>query len=277
MLEEKRRQLEEMLSGLAKNPICVAFSGGTDSSLLLKAASKAASERETEVYGVTFATRLHPKADLEIARKVAQECGAHFEVLPIDEAGNTAILSNPPDRCYLCKRYLFERLQEWCCQRGIQTILEGTNADDLNVYRPGIRAIQELGILSPLAQLSFTKEEVRELARKMGISVARRPSAPCMATRFPYHTQIDFSLLNRLEQGENYMKAAGFEVVRLRIHGDILRVEVEKEKLPLAIGKAQSIVNELKALGFRYVTLDMEGFRSGSMDEYLQQEATYKI
>lgn len=270
MLKEKQEQLEQMLSRLAKEAVCVAFSGGTDSSLLLKAASAAARERGTAVYGVTFATRLHPKADLVIARKVARECGANFQVLSIDESCNTAILSNPPDRCYLCKRYLFQQLQGWCSQRGIPTILEGTNADDLKVYRPGIKAIQELGILSPLAQLSFSKEEVRELAQKMGISVARRPSAPCMATRLPYHTQIDFNLLERLERGEDYMKAAGFEVVRLRVHGDILRIEVEKKKLPLALEKAGQIVKELKGLGFRYVTIDMEGFRSGSMDEYLQ-------
>ena len=144
--------------------------------------------------------------------------------------------------------------------------MEGSNRDDLEVYRPGLRAVRELGVQSPLAELDITKAEVRRLAQALGISVAGRPSAPCMATRLPYGTRLDFEVLDRLAEGERRMRSLGFGVVRLRLHGDILRLEVAAEKLADVVAQRENVTAALRELGFHYITLDMEGFRSGSMD-----------
>lgn len=265
--ESKLHLLREWMQKKAEHDICVAFSGGVDSSLLLKTAAEEAEKKGTKVYGVTFVSRLSPKADLDIARKVAGECKAEFEVLYVDESKNEELLKNTRERCYLCKKHLFSELIRWAHDRGVYTVLEGTNADDLNVYRPGLRAVRELEAESPLALLGINKEEVRSCAALCGLSVASRPSAPCMATRIPYDTPLDFDILAKLEQGEMKLKETGFGLVRLRLHGDVLRIEVQKEQLSQLAAHSEDVVRLLKELGFKYITMDLEGFRSGSMDE----------
>ena len=204
---------------LTREDVCVAFSGGVDSSLLLRAAVAAAKKNGTKVYAVTISTRLQPQEDLETAESVAKECGANWQVLRIDESRNEKILENSRQRCYWCKAFLFQSLKDWAAAHGVTVLLEGSNADDLGVYRPGLRAVKELGARSPLAELGITKEEVRRMAQELGISVALRPSAPCMATRLPYGTRLDFEMLERLEEGERRLRSLGFAVVRLRLHG----------------------------------------------------------
>lgn len=265
--DTKLQNLREWMQKKAENDICIAFSGGVDSSLLLKIAAEETEKKGTKVYGVTFVSRLSPKADLDIARKVAEECGAEFEVLYIDESENEELLKNTRQRCYLCKKHLFSELIRWAHERGVYTVLEGTNADDLNVYRPGLKAVRELEAESPLALLEISKEEVRSFASQCGLSVASRPSAPCMATRIPYDTPLDFEVLAKLEQGELKLKEMGFELVRLRLHGDIVRIEVPREQLGQLTDHSDTAVKILKEIGFKYITLDLEGFRSGSMDE----------
>lgn len=259
-------RLLETMREITKHDVCVAFSGGVDSSLLLRTASMAAEENGTKVYAVTISTRLQPWKDMEIARNVAQECGCEHHVLAIDESKNEKILNNSVDRCYWCKRFLFESLLKWGSLHGVATTLEGSNADDLEMYRPGWKAVKELGVRSPLAELGISKEEVRRMAAQLKLSVAKRPSTPCMATRIPYDTPLDFSALRKLEEGEQQMRDLGFDVVRLRLHGEIVRVEVDKEKFAEFLLQREHIVEILKGLGFRYITLDLEGFRSGSMD-----------
>lgn len=266
---ENTTRLIDYMKNICSGDVCVAFSGGVDSSVILKAACEAAAITGRTVYAVTFETRLHPKADLPGAEKVAREAGAQHHVIYVNELENPAILNNPENRCYLCKKYLFEQLLAFAQEKGVDTVLEGSNADDMLVYRPGVRAVRELGVLSPLAELGITKNQVREIASEMGLSCASRPSSPCLATRLPYGTAISFELLEQIDTGEQWMQRQGFSVVRLRVHGDILRIEIEKEKFADFLEKSDEIIRKMKALGFVYVTLDAEGFRSGSMDVHI--------
>lgn len=270
--QSKEKKLKEILREYTKSHVCLAFSGGTDSSLLLRMTADAAKENETKVYAVTFNTVLHPSCDLKIAEKVAEEVGVEHEVLFIDELANPAICRNPKNRCYLCKKMLFEKLCAFAEKTGASVIMEGTNEDDLHVYRPGLQAVKELGVKSPLAEAGLTKEEVRLLARNLGISVADRPASPCLATRLPYGAALETGLLRRIEAGEQYLNTLGFSAVRLRIHGDIARIEVPAKDFPSILTQNTEIVSHLKKLGFLYVTLDLQGFRSGSMDEVLQKK-----
>jgi len=161
---------------------------------------------------------------------------------------------------------LFEKLLAYADEAGAETILEGTNEDDLHVYRPGLAAVRELGVKSPLAEAHLTKPEVRALARKEGISVANRPAAPCLATRLPYGSELNFEVLKKIDEGEQYMKSLGFEIVRIRLHANVARIEVPVAEFGKFMEQREAVLAKLKELGFVYVTLDMEGFRSGSMD-----------
>lgn len=261
-----REMLQARMRELVSEDICLAFSGGVDSSLLLKAAADAAAETGKKVYAVTFDSRLHPSCDLRIARQVAGELGGIHQVMEVDELEQEEIRMNPVNRCYLCKRHLFMTLKKLAGEKGVRRILDGTNEDDMHVYRPGIRALKELGIISPLAELHITKEAVKGMASEYGISVASRPSTPCMATRLPYNTRIDYDVLDRIAQGEAYLRDALPGNVRLRLHGGIARLEVDNEAFARLLDRRADVVRRLKGLGFTYVTLDLEGFRSGSMD-----------
>ena len=259
---DKRQRLLQLMDGYAQKDCVIAFSGGVDSSLLVRLACEQAAVHHTTVYAVMIQSELG----------TAGQAGAQFVVLNIHELTVPQIAQNHVDRCYVCKKYLFSRLLAFAREKNIDTVLEGTNADDLKAYRPGIRAIRELGVLSPLVQAQMTKAEVRRLAEEYGISVASRPSAPCLATRFPYNTRLTVEALRKVEQGEQILREMGFTQVRLRLHGTIARIEVLPEQMQQFMAAAPEIVRELKALGYDYVTLDLEGFRSGSMDLHVRHE-----
>lgn len=295
-LAEKYRELKERVAGFASAGIVVAFSGGVDSALLLKVACMAAEGRD-KVYAVTVQTKLHPAGDLESARRTAAEFGAVHKVLELDELEETGMVTNPVNRCYLCKKSIFQKVKKLAAELGVVHVLEGTNADDLKQYRPGIQALRELQIISPLAEGGFTKANVRKLAEYLGIPAANRPSAPCLATRLPYGMKISYELLEKIDEGEKFLRTQGFYNVRLRVHeltdevhaglyeearesraagrqadsaADrklLARIEVDMEDLPKLLEYREEIVRKLKGLGFRRVTADLEGFRSGSMDE----------
>ena len=263
---EKVRKLEAIMDSLTDQDLCLAFSGGVDSSLLLKMAADRAKEKGNQVWAVTFDSRLHPSCDLENARKVASELGGTHVILQIDELEMEEIRNNPVNRCYLCKKHLFQSLQDFARKKGVKEVAEGTNEDDLHVYRPGIQAVRELGVRSPLAEAGLTKEEVRRLALTYGISAALRPSTPCMATRLPYGEALDYQVLKKIEEGEAILRTMIGGNVRLRLHKNVVRIEADPERFPVVMERAGEMVGKLKELGFVYITLDLEGFRSGSMD-----------
>lgn len=280
--EEKKKRLKEQVQIYAKEKCMVAFSGGVDSSLLLELVCEAnakgadGGEREAslhkKVFAVTMQTQLHPSCEMEHAAKTAEEIGAVHLVIPADELTEAGIGHNPPDRCYRCKKYLFTKMKGHAMALGIRTILEGTNEDDLHVYRPGLKAIRELGIISPLADAGFTKAEVRALAAEYGMQVSSRPAMPCLATRFPYGAKLSYEALRKVEQGEEFLKSLGLYNVRLRIHQETARIEVDPEEFPVLLKNREQVVSCIRNLGWHYVTMDLEGFRSGSMDEGLENQ-----
>ena len=270
-MENKLNALRSLLAEYTQEDCALAFSGGIDSSLLLKLLCEQAAINHTTVYAVTFLGSLHPQADLETAERVAAECDVPLYTLTMDELSNPDLLDNPIDRCYICKKYLFQTLKDWASAHGAKRVIEGTNEDDLHVYRPGIKAVRELEISSPLAELGITKEEVRAMARSLGISVAERPSAPCMATRLPYGTRLNREDLQKIEAGEAYLHRLGFTALRLRLHKDVVRIELPLSEFETFLAKREEIIQKLHELGFVYLTLDIEGLRSGSMDVYINK------
>ncbi len=263
---QKQEMLVKQLKEETKNPVCLALSGGVDSSLLAALIGKCAAENGTKAYGVTFDTVLHPAADMEAARKAAEEGGLLHKVISVNELEFERIKNNPKDRCYICKKGLFQKLKGFAENHGVRTIYEGSNYDDLSQYRPGMKAVKELEISSPLLDHGFTKKEIREWASQLGISSASRPSSPCMATRLPYNEELDLFTLRRIEAAEETLKELGFGVIRVRLHKDVARLEIPVEQFSQALEQVVLIRNILKSLDFRYITLDLEGFRSGSMD-----------
>ena len=251
---EKKERLKALLDEYTKGNACLAFSGGIDSSLILKLAQEAADRNGTKLYAVSFDTVLHPKADREIASRVARE--------------NHSI--HPKNRCYLCKKSLFSGLLDFARAHDAAVVMEGTNQDDLKQYRPGIQAVKELGVKSPLMEAGFTKAEIRAYAKELGISVAERPSSPCLATRLPYGTEIDMALLKRIGEGEEALRNLGLKNVRIRVHGEIARLEVDSTSFPAILEQKEEVLSILKKVGVPYLTLDLEGFRSGSMDIHVK-------
>lgn len=270
--QEKVLRLKEHLRRLLEQGLCVAFSGGVDSAVLLQTAEVLRREQklpEGNLRAVLFATRLHPPADEEDAREQANAMGVPLEVVRVDEFSDPDILQNPPDRCYRCKKLLFQSLLTFAKENHLGAAADGTNFDDLSEYRPGLRALRELGIQSPLAQVEMTKAEVRRLAEEYGLRVSKKPSSPCMATRLPYGDRLTPEKLGQAAEGEALLKERGFPVNRVRIHGNLARVEIPKEEFARFLEQSEEITEGLKALGILYVTLDLQGFRSGSMDEAL--------
>ena len=268
--EEKKQALKAYLLELAEKDVVVAFSGGVDSSLMLRLCCDAAKQKGTKVYAVTMQTGLHPHGDVDIARRVAEEAGAEHLVIQLNELDEAGIRDNPLDRCYRCKRLLFAKLLGKAEQLGATYVVEGTNESDLHVYRPGIKALNELGILSPLAKFNITKPEVRQMAADLGVSVARRASTPCMVTRFPYNTRLTYEDLERADKAEDWLRQQGFYNVRRRIHGEVVRIEIDEKDMGALLLKREDVVSELKKLGYTYITLDMEGYRQGSMDIHIK-------
>lgn len=269
--DEKKAALKAYIAQLASRDIVLAFSGGVDSSLLLKMCCEATACHGTKVYAVTIHTQLHPMNDLEISKRVAKEMGAEHLVIRVDELDEADIVMNPVDRCYRCKRVLFQKLKDQATAIGAGCVIDGTNEDDMHVYRPGIKALGELGVVSPLAKFGITKQEVRRLAEEYGVSVAQRPSTPCMATRFPYGTKLSYEAMRKVDEAEQWLRGKGFYNVRLRIHGHVARIEVDKDDMTRLVAISDEVVDKLKSFGYDYITLDMEGFRSGSMDINIKQ------
>ena len=272
-MKDKLNELRRMLEGLSADGVCAAFSGGVDSSLLLTVLSEIRARKPFPLLAVVFSTAFHTAEETASAMKQAEELGVPSLLVERDVLSDPVLRENPKDRCYHCKRALFSEMKRIAEERGIKNLVDGTNADDTRVYRPGRKALEELGVLSPLALCGFTKDDIRAAARALLVPVADKPSTPCLATRFPYGTRMTDEALRKVERGEAVLRGFGLEVVRLRVHGDVARIETDPESFELATEKRFEIAYELRRIGFPYTTLDLEGFRSGSMDEpFLNRE-----
>ncbi len=248
----------------------VAFSGGVDSSVVAAAAFQALGERSV---AVTVASEFVPASEIGQAASVAGAIGIRHEVLRLNVLEDEKIASNPPERCYYCKRGDFGAILEIAERRGLE-VFDGTNADDARTRRPGLKALLEMGIKSPLNELNIGKDEVREIARRLKLPNAERPSSPCLASRFPYGMRIIEDDLERVGQAEEFLRSLGFSELRVRHHGALAKIELPAGDMPLVMAPEtrEKIVAKLLSLGYNYVALDLMGFRSGSMDEALPPE-----
>ena len=263
-------RLRAMLRSL--DSVVVAYSGGVDSSLVLRVAHEVLGDRALGVIGRSdsYASR-----ELELALAQAAEFGAEVEIVTTGELSDPQFRANPTDRCYHCKNELYRELAEVAARFGAAAVLDGTIADDLNDWRPGRRAAEEHAVRSPLAELGFAKDDVRAAARHYGLASRDKPASPCLASRIPYGTEITRENLSMVERAEELMRSLGFRELRVRHHGDTARLEVPIADLPrlLDAGVREAVVVGLKALGYARVTVDLEGFRSGSLNLGLHPSA----
>ena len=263
-IHQKYQALQMLLESCQQ--VAVAFSGGVDSTFLLYAAHAVLGDR---VIAVTADSAFFPRREQSEAYDFCREHGIRQITVQADVLQDLNIIQNPPDRCYLCKRLIFGSIQKIAAENGITQIAEGSNLDDLGDYRPGMRAIAELGILSPLRDAELTKQEIRQLSKELGLQTWEKPSFACLASRIPYGDLITDDKLRMAERAEGFLLAAGFRQVRVRIHGEIARIEVLPEDFERLLSVRQQIVAELKSIGFRYISLDLTGYRTGSLNEAL--------
>jgi uncharacterized protein len=255
--------------------VLVAFSGGVDSTFVLKVAYDVLGDR---VLALTTTSPTMPDQDRRSALAMAAQIGARHVVIESNELEIPGYAGNPLNRCYLCKHNLFTVCEAQARDLAIDAIVDGLNLDDLHDYRPGIKAAAELRVRHPLVEAELSKAEIRELSRRLGLPTWDRPASPCLSSRFPYGTTITEDALRKVERGEEFLHAMGFAVARVRYHGDVARLEVEPGELPrlLAVEVRDQVDRELKQLGFRFVTVDLKGFRSGSLNEGLAAISTQK-
>ena len=254
----------------------VAFSGGVDSSLVLAAARQALGER---VLAVTACSPTYPDHEKDQAAAIAQRLGARHEFVDSDEFEDPSYRANPPNRCYYCKQELFRKLQAVAAREGLPVIVDGSNADDEGDFRPGRNAAKEFGVRSPLAELGFGKSLIRQMAKARGLPNWDQPACACLASRIPYGQEITPLRLRRVAQAEAALRDIGFRTVRVRDHGTLARIEIPRDEIDrtLRVGIHQRLIDACKQQGYVYVCLDLEGYRTGSMNEVLGSCGKAKI
>ena len=267
LLEEKSRRLQDILAGYQS--VLIAFSGGVDSAYLAIAAAEALGPR---ALAVTADSPSYPDAHRRLALSIANDFGLAHEVIHTDELERPEYRANPANRCYYCKDELYGRLAALAAERGLAVVVDGNNADDRGDYRPGRQAAREHGVRSPLDEADLTKDDIRELARDAGLDSWNEPASACLSSRIPYGDEVSDEKLRQIEQAETVLRDLGFRVFRVRHHETIARLEIARSEMARALdpGINTQLVASLKALGYQYVSLDLQGYRLGSLNEALR-------
>lgn len=266
MIEDKSKKLDLILHDLGS--FVLAFSGGVDSTFLLH---RAHSLRKVDVTAVTIRTPYMATREISDALEFTSSHGMNHKILDIDLPD--IIRNNPPQRCYLCKKNLFTNLIEFGSKNNLKFVIDGTNADDTGEFRPGLKALEELGIRSPLLEAGLTKEEIRKLSKQANLSTWDRPAMACLLTRIPYNREISEPMLRMIESAENLIFNLGFPGTRVRMHGDVARIECIPGYMEKIMQKQtrDQVISGMKKLGFRYISLDLEGYRTGSLNPQNQR------
>jgi uncharacterized protein len=267
LLEEKGRRLQDILAGYES--VLIAFSGGVDSAYLAIAAAEALGPR---ALAVTADSPSYPDAHRRLALSIANDFGLAHEVIHTDELERPEYRANPANRCYYCKDELYGRLAALAAERGFAIVVDGNNADDRGDYRPGRQAAREHGVRSPLDEADLTKDDIRALARDAGLDSWNEPASACLSSRIPYGDEVSNEKLRQIEQAETVLRELGFRVFRVRHHETVARLEIARSEMARALdpGINTQLVASLKALGYQYVSLDLQGYRLGSLNEALR-------
>jgi uncharacterized protein len=263
----KLERLKEMLSECSK--VVIAFSGGVDSTFLLSVAHEMLGD---DVLAVTVISSFMPAHEKKEAHEIANLIGARHIVVEVDENDIEGFTDNPPDRCYICKKFLFGQVLGIAESEGIKVVMDASNADDVGDYRPGLKALRELEIRSPLMEAGLTKDEIRQLSKNRDLPGWDKPAMACLATRVPYGNKITKENLHQIDEAEEFLRSLGFGNCRVRHHGDMARIEVSPKRIERLMKPDQrrQITEHLRGLGFKYITVDMEGYRMGSLNEAIR-------
>ena len=267
-LHSKLEKLQESIRG--KETLVIAFSGGVDSSLIAKIAFDELGENSV---AVTVNAESYSKKELTIAEKIASEIGIHHEIVTLNQLGDSNYVKNEADRCYFCKKGEMSLMREVARRFGFKHVAFGVNISDFGEHRPGLKALQEDGDFRPLADAGLAKDEIVQLAEFLGLSNYDLPSTTCLSSRIPYGQTITADKLSQIEAAESLLSTFGIRQSRVRNYGELARIEVSQQEIDKVVANRQAIVSKLKELGFLYITLDLEGYRSGSMNDVLTQNA----